>query len=63
MRICAVGECGLVHYGLGYCRKHWARVRATGSPHGKRTGHRYTTVDPARRLREGWVHVERKARV
>jgi hypothetical protein len=31
-RICSVLGCDKPHVALGYCRKHWARLRRTGSP-------------------------------
>ena len=32
-RICSIEGCGLKHEGLGYCRKHYQRLKRTGSPH------------------------------
>jgi hypothetical protein len=36
-RICSLPNCGLVHYGLGYCRLHYRRFHKTGDPLGGAT--------------------------
>lgn len=47
-RICAVPGCGKVHYGLGWCKMHYARVRTHGDPLAGPT----PIGEPARYLRE-----------
>lgn len=32
MKTCSVPECDSAHYGLGFCRKHYMRVRTHGNP-------------------------------
>ena len=34
--ICNILGCGLPHEGNGFCKKHWYRVKRTGSPYGLR---------------------------
>lgn len=32
-RLCSIPDCGKPHYGLGYCRRHWARAHVhNGDP-------------------------------
>lgn len=33
MRLCAIPECGKVHFCRGWCTKHYARWRKYGDPH------------------------------
>lgn len=48
--LCRLPRCGGLHYGLGWCQKHYHRVRRHGSPDVVLPGHRYRPVDAATRL-------------
>lgn len=52
MRTCTIEGCTNKHYGHGYCQKHYSRWRNTGDPTKVRTGHRFSEIDPAQRLRQ-----------
>lgn len=41
MKICKVNDCTNVHYGLGFCNKHWRRFRTKGDTEGYLHGARY----------------------
>lgn len=51
-RRCSLGDCDRKHYGRGYCQRHYTRVRTHGDPETVLSGHRFTEVDPGRRLAE-----------
>lgn len=36
-RLCSIEGCGKKHFSLGYCRLHYSRVKAHGTPAGGRT--------------------------
>jgi Recombination endonuclease VII len=42
-RKCEYAECENIHYGLGYCRLHYERVKLTGNPGGPGI---YNSTDP-----------------
>jgi hypothetical protein len=51
-RACSVSGCDSIHYGKGFCQKHYHRERRTGDASTVRIGHRYEVQDAAVRLAE-----------